>query len=1094
MRGPLTSVLRKAGTMGKVYALLIGIDSYPEGTRSLEGCVNDVADVEDYLTHHCGDLALLKLTNSDATYANVIAQIRSHLGQAGKDDVAYLHYSGHGGRSAAAPEFLRFDGDKRDEGLVCHDSRLEGNFDLADKELAWLISELAKNEPHIAWLLDCCHSGTGTRDMEGARQAGVRGVGPGNFPRHIETYLEGQYAAMIAGAKPIVIPQSRHMLMAACDKDETAKEDLVHSRGIFTKSLFDVLRETNGDLSYAELFGRARVRVGEYVRSVDSGTQRPQFEAIAGFDGWQGFLGRARQIGRKTYSVGKEGDVWKAACGALAGLPLSPAKPVMLALAAENDPGTVLGNAAVTRVGATRSDVVPDFAADPAVRYLAAVTSLPDPPLRVRFKGPDALRAQIDQALRSDPLLTAELAEPDGSDDGYALEQVGDRLELYRVDDEVTAASFGLSDPAQFGKELLAALTHVAQWRRMLALNNPAPQLDPGKVKFTYAQKLPGGGERLHEAPALTIPVERNGDGTWGGVEGELRVHNATGRPLHITLLHFGADYSVSVMAQDQVAPSDQPTVLSLTKQDGTADPAVNLWLDDGEETVEQLKLVLTTEPVDTFLLAMDSLSGNRGMGSHEEMLAATKAIDDDWFTIAMTVRLTPQLAQVGTAPASLAEGQIKVAAHDGVTANLAVVTTLGGARGTGAEDRFTGALAAAGIYPAPLAGGRGSAAAALDITDISDPAKLATAPLRVTLDLKPAAGEVILPLVRDGPYLVPAGDFWTDEAGATQVEISQVPSPLVDQRSLGGALRMYFFKAVLGNDHAKRLRLVSFDAAGAARYSTDGMVTAVKAASRVLVVVHGIIGDTRGMIEGLHAAGQTAGFDCLLAYDYENLSTPIDQTSRLFKADLAAAGLSAGDGKHLTVLAHSMGGLVSRWMIEKEDGAAIVDHLVMCGTPNAGSPFGEVGKARKILLALLSLGANFALPVCASIAGVLSASARLTPTLEQMAPGSDFITSLNAAAATATRYTILAGDIDAYQPDDRAYFDGLMTRITRSAPLDVLFDHSVNDIAVKLHSVLLDDVLGDHPATRSTVACHHLNYFSCPAGRAALSAVEWSV
>ena len=66
--------------MGKVYALLIGIDSYPEGTRSLEGCVNDVADVEDYLAQHYSDLALLKLTNADATYANVIAQIRAHLG------------------------------------------------------------------------------------------------------------------------------------------------------------------------------------------------------------------------------------------------------------------------------------------------------------------------------------------------------------------------------------------------------------------------------------------------------------------------------------------------------------------------------------------------------------------------------------------------------------------------------------------------------------------------------------------------------------------------------------------------------------------------------------------------------------------------------------------------------------------------------------------------------------------------------------------------------------------------------------------------------------------------------------------------------
>ncbi len=1078
--------------MGKVYALLIGIDSYPEGTRSLEGCVNDIADVEDYLTQHYSDLALLKLTNADATYANVIAQIRGHLGQAGKDDVAYLHYSGHGARSAAAPEFLRFDGDKRDEGLVCQDSRLDGKFDLADKELAWLISELAKNEPHIAWLLDCCHSGTGTRDLDGASKAGVRGVGEGNFPRQIETYLEGQYAGARSAGAPIVIPQSRHILMAACDKDETAKEDLVHARGIFTKSLYDVLRETSGDLSYAELFGRARVRVGEYVRTVNSGTQRPQFETIAGFDGWQGFLGRARVIGRKTYIVGKQGEVWSADCGALTGLPLSPAMPVTLALAAENAPDTVLGTAKVTRIGATKSDVVPDFAADPAARYLATVTSLPAAPLRVFFKGEDALRAEIVRVLQADPMLTAELVGADSADDGYVLTVEDGRLVLFRTDDEVTAATFALDDKVKWGPALIDALAHVAQWRRMLALSNPGTQLDPSKVSLIYAQKLPDGTERIHQPPACTLAVSRRGDGTWGGVSGELRLSNHTARPLYYVLLHFGDDYSITVEAADQVAPGGDPHVLMRTMRNGTSTPQTSFWLTNGEVAVEQLKLVLTTEPSDTFRFTLDKLASDRGMGSDEEMLAATKAIDDEWFTIPLTVRVTPALAAVGTEVASLAEGQIKVAAHDGVTATLAVVQTLGDARGLAAEDQFTGALAQAGIYPAPLAGGRGSAAAALDITDISDLAKLAEAPLRVTLDLKPAANEVVIPLVRDGPYLLPAGDFWTDETGVTQVELRQVPTPLADQRGLGASLRMYFFKAVLEFDRVNQLRLVSFDAAGKASYSSEGVIAEVKAAKRVLLAVHGLLGDTREMLEGLHAAGQTAGFDLVLAYDYENLKTPLDQTARALKEDLAAAGINAADDKHLTVASYAMGGLVARWLIEKEGGSGIVDHLVMCGTPNAGSPFGEVSKARKVLLALMGIGSTFALPVCATIASVLSASAKVTGTLEQLAPDSDFIRALNTAVPGATRYTILAGDVAQYQADDPAFFAGLMDKLSRSAALDLLLGSTAHDVAAKTSSIRLEDVPGDHPATRTTVACHHLNYFTSPAGRAALSAVEW--
>ena len=472
--------------------------------------------------------------------------------------------------------------------------------------------------------------------------------------------------------------------------------------------------------------------------------------------------------------------------------------------------------------------------------------------------------------------------------------------------------------------------------------------------------------------------------------------------------------------------------------------------------------------------------------------------IEDDWFTRDMVVRLTPRLAAVGTAPAQLAGGQIRIEGHPSVTANLALVTPLGASRGLSADDHFTAALAAAGITPLGIGGGgiggeRGDSVAALEITDISDPAKLAETPLKIRLDMPLAANEVLLPMVRDGAHLMPAGNFWRDPDGATQVEISQVPAALVDQRSLGGALRMYFFKTV-GIKYGKPLRLAQFDGGGRVSYSSDGMIGAVKAASRVVVVIHGIVGDTKGMLEGLHACGIDQQFDCVLAYDYENLATPIDQTARALKADLAAAGIGPDDGKRVTILAHSMGGLVSRWLIEKEGGSALIDHLVMCGTPNAGSPFGEVDKARKVLLALMALGANFGitLPICGSIAGVLSASAKLTPTLEQMAPDSEFIAALNAAPPPATRYTILAGSIDDYRAPDQAFFDALMVKITRSAPLDLLFDSSANDIAVKTRSILLDDVLGDHPAVRSNVACHHLNYFSCPAGQAALKAVVW--
>src|SRR3954453_15319000 len=129
--------------MAKLFALLVGINDYPVDVRKLEGCLNDVDNAHDYLTENFPDPAIVMLKDHDATRANVIGQFREHLGKAGADDVALFHYCGHGARSKAAPEFHALDMDNRDEGIVCIDSRNPGMFDLADKELALLLQELA---------------------------------------------------------------------------------------------------------------------------------------------------------------------------------------------------------------------------------------------------------------------------------------------------------------------------------------------------------------------------------------------------------------------------------------------------------------------------------------------------------------------------------------------------------------------------------------------------------------------------------------------------------------------------------------------------------------------------------------------------------------------------------------------------------------------------------------------------------------------------------------------------------------------------------------------------------------------------------------
>src|SRR6185436_4850300 len=121
--------------MSRIYALLVGINDYPGDIGKLQGCVNDVENVHDYLTGIPEEAAVVVLKDHEAKRDNLIGQFRNHLGRAGKDDVALFHYCGHGANSPAAPEFREFDLRGKDQGLVCIDSRLSNEtWDFADKE------------------------------------------------------------------------------------------------------------------------------------------------------------------------------------------------------------------------------------------------------------------------------------------------------------------------------------------------------------------------------------------------------------------------------------------------------------------------------------------------------------------------------------------------------------------------------------------------------------------------------------------------------------------------------------------------------------------------------------------------------------------------------------------------------------------------------------------------------------------------------------------------------------------------------------------------------------------------------------------------
>jgi hypothetical protein len=112
----------------------------------------------------------------------------------------------------------------------------------------------------------------------------------------------------------------------------------------------------------------------------------------------------------------------------------------------------------------------------------------------------------------------------------------------------------------------------------------------------------------------------------------------------------------------------------------------------------------------------------------------------------------------------------------------------------------------------------------------------------------------------------------------------------------------------------------------------------------RVAVVVHGMDGTAAKMVDLGRLLWQMTGdgpmqnkkiYDAVWAYQY-NWQAHIDASGNAFAANLKPL---LNDAKEVHIFAHSLGGLVSRWGIEKAGLGAQVKVLVMLGSPNDGVP-----------------------------------------------------------------------------------------------------------------------------------------------------------
>jgi len=803
----------------KVYALSVAINEYAGKVRNLEACINDNERFyHDYLKKRFkNNLYYEKLENEKANRANVIELFEKHLGKAKEDDVVLIRYSGHGAQSLSAKEFKQYFPDGKDEGLVLYDSRTEGKYDLADKEFAVLLANVAKNNPHIAVILDSCHSGSATRDVDEFNQLVPRFTSGRKEPRPLETYLNGHYSDLLAkdtSKDPeVIIPRSKHILLAACDRKETAKEDPTIPHGIFTETLLEILEEDlkkGGNISYRNLFLRCRSEVRKRAQE-----QSPQFETFEQFNANTGFLGGPAAVSErypveyKRKIATDEGKrlIWKLGYGAINGLPTDRSKSAKLALYKEGKSQRSVGTAATTMVGPTESEVLLDFDGEIGTQYWAEITDLPIPPAPVYLAGDKKGKELLQKALEKNKDVLATFTDK-AEGTKYSLIAEDEKFLLKeRETDNLIQWARGFMENA--AKDILDVLKAVLRWERSLALQNQNPKIDPDYVDYTMSITEPGGNIHKFNTEEINLNYEKI-DGKWYKIPGKLKVKNNFRQQLHCALFYFSGKYGIYFLGYNEpIDPGQDATVWG-------ENPGDHFKLGkDVIEDVDIFKLIVSTEKIDSFLLEQESIkmgaciNCDRAIGSvdDEEEDEEVEKIESDWFTKTIRVKTVRQLDKVSERDTSLANGQIQIKGHPSLKANLSLAAAKTNTRSVSDGPGIYQFLEQNGMDMVSFSAAtrdvddeESANQNILELTDLPEDLDevnkaLEKQPLEIELNTRLKADEYILPLVFDGEHILLAGDAAKDENGNTQISIDNIPDIDDHSRSIGKSLKLYFFK-----------------------------------------------------------------------------------------------------------------------------------------------------------------------------------------------------------------------------------------------------------------------------------------------------------
>lgn len=1155
--------------MPKLYALLVGINKYhpDSGVGSLKGCINDIEAIETYLSERIaaeGKWELVnnpeqpwKLTNELATRQAIIQGFKQHLCNANQEDVVLFYYAGHGSYEPAHKAFWDMEPDRQLETIVCYDSRTQDGLDLADKELNYLIDKVAEKNPHILIILDCCHSGTATR----APKVIVRQTSSRNEPRNLEDFIFTQEWLNQRLSANYRLP--RHIAIAACRSHQTAKEHTGQDgkkRGVLSDFLIQSLQRTNSSLSYADLVHDINSSITGKVYD-----QSPQIEATSD-DTRNTFLGDAagEPVNYFTLIYDQQNyRDWVIKGGTINGIRPIPEGDTRLAIFPQGatpeqlrDIDNAICQAKITQVYTEVSKV--EFVGDSSQisqqePYWAIITEVPLPDLKVYFQGDDTGVELVRTALSSsaDASKFVREADLDRNEDYYVeainglywIKQPADRQPLVAPVPEEP-------DPQGYTQEnantIIKRLAHIARWRNLLELKAPpTSQIKAGDVEMEVI--ITSGEQQYSSKQAISemraeYTLRDNRSDQWDNPRVEIKVTNNTEEELYFQVVELAGNYAIEI---PKFFPESGTLRLPKKSSPGASLESKRLklviprkYLDSGIAEYDSIfKLIVSTREFNSIgqLKGLDSppptisrstrgLSGTLNRLTDKVYNRQTEEEDyeyiDNWMTQEVKIKLVkpPGGVEIKKSETTVVYPGVQLQNHSNLKGKISLGSLPPNSRDINSNLLPPIISQDPNFKPfqlkPPMRDGSTTILSVLEIFDVENYEDVTPAnPIKLIVDNTLSSEEHLLPIANDGEFFLPLGIARTVN-GTTEITIERLPEPTVDSRTLQGSIKMLFQKLVyprVGKEfEPPLLRIAEVSPEGKVSYEKDTQIitTKVAQANKILLYIHGIIGDTKSLVPSVQLAKITENgqqkplknkYDLVLTFDYENLHTTIEENAQSLREELELVGLKANHGKQLDIVAHSMGGLIARTFIEKEAGNQVVQHLVMLGTPNAGSPWPTV---QDWAFAALGFGLNqlsaivWPTKMLALLLGILEANDNA---LDQMNPKSHFIKILAKNLDPKVRYTIIAGDrslipeaLKTKSGKQPSKVQRLLQKLFGSAVdrvVDLVFFQEPNDIAVTLESIKsVSTNRTPEPNILPDAACDHLTYFTSESGLNALA------